>query len=132
MRYIYPAVFHIADGSVWCDFPDLPGCRTTGNTITETMENAQEVLAGCLLILMDEKKEFPHPTDSRKIVTDENSFTTLVLCTIPEKIKAVKKTLTIPAWLNAKAEAAGINYSRLLQEAIKKKICIGEPSELLT
>jgi antitoxin HicB len=124
MKYTYPAVFHKEEGALWCEFPDLPGCQTFGDTITETMENAQEALAGYLLTLIDEKKDFARPSDITQIKTDKDSFTSLVICTIPEKVKSVKKTLTIPAWLNAKAEAAGINYSQLLQEAIKQNIGI--------
>jgi antitoxin HicB len=122
MKYTYPAVFHKDGNSLWCEFPDLPGCQTFGDTITDTLQNAQEALTGYLLTIIEEKKAFAKPSDITQLKADPNSFVSLVMCTIPEKVKSVKKTLTIPAWLNQKAEAAGINFSQVLQKALQEAI----------
>lgn len=44
MLFVYPAIFHKEDNSYWVEFPDLQGCQTFGETIPETMEDAQEAL----------------------------------------------------------------------------------------
>ncbi len=124
MLFVYPAIFHKEKDAYWVEFPDLPGCQTYGNTINETMESAQEALTGYLLTLLEEKASFASPSDPTAIYSDSNSFTTLVTCNVnPYKdAKAVKKTLTIPAWLNEQATARGINFSQALQEALISKI----------
>ena len=53
MLFVYPAIFHNEDNAYWVEFPDLEGCQTFGNTINETMEYAQEALAGYLLVALE-------------------------------------------------------------------------------
>ena len=123
MLLVYPAIFH-KEENYWVEFPDLEGCQSYGTTINETMENAQEALLGCALVLLEEEKLLPHPSDVTSIETDPDSFVSLVSCSLDEckNTKAVKKTLTIPSWLNDRAMALGINFSKTLQEALLNKI----------
>ncbi len=123
MLFVYPAVFHKEDGSYWVEFPDLPGCQTYGDNITETMGYAQEALAGYLLTMLEEGHSIPVPSDIPS-VHDSDSFATLVSCDIDQykDTKAVKKTLSIPSWLNDRAMALHINFSQVLQEALIRKI----------
>lgn len=124
MLFIYPAIFHKENDSYWVEFPDLEGCHTFGDTLAETMESAQEALSGYLLTVFEENKQFAKPCELSSIQCDENSFSTLVTCDINQykDTKAVKKTLTIPSWLNERAMSMGINFSQVLQEALLTKI----------
>lgn len=124
MLFIYPAIFHKENDSYWVEFPDLEGCHTFGDTLAETMESAQEALSGYLLTVLEENKQLAKPCELSSIQCDENSFSTLVTCDINQykDTKAVKKTLTIPSWLNERAMSMGINFSQVLQEALLTKI----------
>lgn len=123
MLFVYPAVFHKEEDSYWVEFPDLPGCHSYGSSVTETMACAQEALAGYILTLLEQERPIAVPSDIGTL-SAEDGFTTLVSCTIDQykETKAVKKTLTIPAWLNERAMARGVNFSQVLQEALLQKI----------
>ena len=101
MLFVYPAIFHKEEDSYWVEFPDLAGCHTYGSSLTETMEAAQEALAAYLLTFLEQKKTIVAPSDISSIHT-EDGFSSLVSCDINQykDTKAVKKTLTIPSWLN--------------------------------
>ena len=123
MLFVYPAIFHKEEDSYCVEFPDLAGCHTYGSSLTETMEAAQEALAAYLLTLLEQKKTIVAPSDISSIHT-EDGFSSLVSCDINQykDTKAVKKTLTIPSWLNERAVSMGINFSQVLQEALLSKI----------
>lgn len=123
MLFVYPAIFHREDNSYWVEFPDLEGCHTYGSSITETMEAAQEALAGYLLTLLEQDHPIATPSDISDFHV-EDGFSSLVSCDINQykDAKAVKKTLTIPAWLNERAVAMGVNFSQVLQDALLSKI----------
>lgn len=124
MLFVYPAIFHKEDDAYWVEFPDLPGCQTFGQSLNETMEYAQEALSGYLLTLFEDGLPLAEPSDLSVIESDSDSFVTLVTCNINQykDTKAVKKTLTIPSWLNDRAIDMGINFSQVLQEALINKI----------
>ena len=123
MLFVYPAIFHKEDDAYWVEFPDLEGCHTYGGSINETMEAAQEALAAYLLTLLEQEKAIAAPSDISAIHVDDG-FSSLESCDINQykDTKAVKKTLTIPSWLNDRAIAMGINFSQVLQEALFSKI----------
>ena len=123
MMFVYPAIFHQEDSSYWVEFPDLPGCQSFGDTLPETMAEAQEALAAYVLTLLEQGKPLVQPSEMASIIP-EDGFTSLVACTIEQykETKAVKKTLTIPSWLNYRATAMGVNFSQVLQEALITKI----------
>ena len=123
MLFVYPAIFHKEEDSYWVEFPDLPGCHTYGSSLTETMEAAQEALAAYLLTLLEQNRTIASPSDISAIQA-EDGFSSLVSCDINQykDTKAVKKTLTIPSWLNDRAISMGINFSQVLQEALLSKI----------
>lgn len=127
MYLIYPAIFHHEDNSYWVEFPDLAGCHTFGETVEETMKNAKEALESHCLALLEEKEFLPKASDIRNIKPPADGFTSLVESDITaylQKNKAVKKTLTIPGWLNEKATECGINFSKTLQDALIEKLDI--------
>lgn len=124
MLFTYPAIFHKEDSSVWVEFPDLEGCQTFADSLNEAIENSQEALASYLLTLVEDGREITQPSDIMQLVPDADSFTSLVSCRIGESkdTKSVKKTLTIPSWLNQRALSLNLNFSKILQDALLEKI----------
>lgn len=123
MLFLYPAIFHKEDDAYWVEFPDLKGRNTYGSTIPEAIEMAQEALIGYLLSLLEHGDSIASPSDISDIHAAD-SLSSLVSCDINrhKDTKAVKKTLTIPSWLNDRAISMGINFSQTLQEALLSKI----------
>ena len=123
MLFVYPAIFHKEDDAYWVEFPDLAGCHTYGNSIPETMEAAQEALSAYLLTLLEQERPLAAPSNISELHPDDG-FPSLVSCTIDQykDARAVKKTLTIPSWLNDRATAMGLNFSKVLQDALIAKI----------
>lgn len=120
MKTAYPAIVHTEEGGLWVEFPDIEGCFTDGKTVAEAIENASEALGGCLCSMMDNGIAIPTPSDIQSIQV-EDGFTTMVI-TDPllykKNTKAIKKTLTIPEWLNEEAEKRHVNFSSVLQKAL--------------
>ncbi len=125
MKLIYPAIFHHEDNAYWVEFPDLTGCQTFGQTISEAIDNSREALEVYAVSLIENKEELPKPSDISQLTVKSGCFTSIVdvdLSAYFEKAKAVKKTLTIPEWLNDAAVEKGINFSQTLQDALMVKI----------
>ena len=123
MLYVYPAIFHHEDDSYWVEFPDLEGCQTFGESLPETMELASDALGVYLAVRLDEGLNIP-PSPLEQIKADEG-FATYIYCDANkyrQKTKAVKKTLTIPEWLNEAAERDHVNFSQVLQDALKARL----------
>lgn len=129
-KYVYPAVFtHEAEGGYSINFPDLKNCFTSAPTLEEGIEMAADVLCLTLYGMEEGGVTPPAPSDVRSIHTEENELTTLIRCDTVEyrkffDNKAVKKTLTIPSWLNTMAEKQGVNFSMILQNALKTELQI--------
>lgn len=108
MLLIYPAIIHEDDDGLWLEFPDLKGCQTQGDTQQELLANAAEALEGYALCLLENGQKLPSASNPTKIrLEDENSFISLIQTNVDlsKHTKSVKKTLTIPAWLNERALA---------------------------
>jgi len=121
MKYVYPAIFHKENNSYWAEFPDLDGCQTYGETLPQIVELASEALGLYLASRLDNNLEINAPSDIMGIETDKDSFVSYVASDVLQyrnKTKAVKKTLTIPEWLNEEAEKRHINFSGVLQNAL--------------
>lgn len=126
-KYIYPAIFTKEDEGYSVVFPDLESCYTQGDTLEDAMEMAEDVLS--LVLYEYEKKQriIPLPTSIKEIETSEREIVSLVMGDTMEyrkryNNKAVKKTLTIPEWLNEEASALGVNFSQVLQEALTERL----------
>jgi len=126
---VYPAIFskYDDDGEYYIvDFIDLEGCTTEGKTLQEAFYMAQDAMG----LFLDDLSKFPNPTtDFSNIVLQKNQFINYVNIDIDEyrkkyNNKSVKKTLTIPCWLNSLAEKNNINFSQVLQESLKKELGI--------
>lgn len=128
--YVFLAFFRrVTSGGFSIDFPDLPGCISAGDTVEEAMTMVREALSLHLFGLIEDNESIPHASDLLKIKQEKNAFLTLVEGR-PDLIgeiirnKAVKKTLIIPYWMNEEAERLHINFSQVLQDAVKEKIGI--------
>lgn len=128
MKYVYPAVFTKEDDGLYAVvFNDLESCYTSGSSLADAMEMAEDVLALTLYGYEVNKKAIPEPTPIDEISVEKNEFVNYVACDTLEyrkmySNKAVKKTLTIPEWLNEEALDKNINFSAVLQEALQEKL----------
>ena len=129
MKLIYPAVFYpFSDGSggYTVEFPDLPGCVTEGNDLEEAFEMAIDAASGWVLDELEEGNEIPKASAYADVKPRENGQVNIVLLDMDKYAeqygeKAVRKNVTIPAWLNTFAEKRKINFSQVLQVAILAK-----------
>lgn len=127
-RYIYPAVFTAeSSGGYSVSFPDIEGCYTDGENLLDAMNMASDALALMLYQYEAEGKKAPDPSDPKTIHCESGQFVNYVLADTMEyrkrfNNKAVKKTLSIPEWLNEEAQNANINFSQTLQEALREKL----------
>ena len=124
--YIFPAVFDFADDGISI-FPDLPGCLPCAGSEEEAIVNAKEALMLHLYGMEQDGESIPEPSKLKSITTEKNQAIVLVDVFMPpfrekQRTKYVKKTLSIPSWLNAEAEHSGINFSAVLQEALKAQL----------
>lgn len=123
-KYVYPAVFQTEDvGGYSVSFPDLLGCNTEGDSLEEAIEMARDALGLYIYSLEEDKVPIPIPSKPEQIQTMPGQFVTLIDIDMIEYRKkhdnrSVKKTLTIPAWLNTIAENNNINFSQVLQNAL--------------
>ena len=126
-NYVYPAIFTPEENGFSILFPDLEGCYTSGNDLSDGMKMAEDVLALTLTFYEDEQKTIPAPSPINTLELKNDAFASYISCdtTVYRRLMnniAVKKTLTIPSWLNDSAMAAGLNFSQVLQEALKAKL----------
>lgn len=130
VRYFYPAIFIYEPGKeIAVDFPDLK-CATSGINDDDAFLSARELL-GCVLIgLEEDNEEIPTPTPLSEIKLRENERAVLIDVYMPSVRMAhvnrsVNRTVTLPAWLNAAALERNINFSQVLQDALKSQLNLG-------
>ena len=127
-KIFYPAIFHKAEeGGFWVTFPDIPEAITEGDNMQEAYEMAVDCLGLALSVKRDENESFPLPSSPEVIQVNNDEFLVIVefdFAAFMKRVnsKAVKKTLSIPGWLNEEATAKGINFSQVLQEALMNKL----------
>ncbi|MBQ1433274.1 MAG: type II toxin-antitoxin system HicB family antitoxin [Ruminococcus sp.] len=129
-KYVYPAIFEKEpEGGYSVYFPDIEGCYTQGEDLAEAVENAEDALCLALYDLEEKSAAIKEPSDISALTVKDGDFTSLVSCDTVEyrryfDNKAVKKTLTIPNWLNVMSERANINFSAVLQKALMQELNI--------
>lgn len=127
-KLFYPALFHKSEkGGFWVSFPDFPECFTDGESVSLAYEMAFDALGLCITGRMADKEDLPEASSPESITLEPDSFIVLVefdLAAYNKKhnSKAVKKTLTIPGWLDEEAVAKNINFSQVLQEALIERL----------
>ncbi len=130
-HYIYPAIFEYADDGISIFFPDLPGCLPCAHTTEEAVHNAKEAMALHLYGMEQDGDLIPKPTPIDKLKLETNQIPILIEVYMPtyrETIENsyVRKNVTLPIWLERAATQKGINYSHVLQAALKERLGIKE------
>ena len=128
-KLFYPALFHKSEeGGFWISFPDFPECFTEGDEMKQAYEMTVEALGLALVNRKEEKEEIPDPSDLDKIQNEDGTIVIVEFDMLEyqrkHNSKAVKKTLSIPEWLNEEAVSMGVNFSQVLQEALMSKLNI--------
>lgn len=128
-RYLYPALFTQEGEFYTVRFPDLEGCYTQGESLQDAYDMAADVLCLTLYNLEEQERAIPEASAISSLHPGEGAFASLISCDTLEyrqfyDNRAIKKTLTIPSWLNTMSERAGINFSAVLQAALKKELGI--------
>ncbi len=125
--YAYPAIFiYEPDQEIAVDFPDL-GCATSGTNDYDALKSARELLGIVMNGLEEDGEEIPVPSSISAIETRSNEKVMLIDVYMPSireahNNRSVSRTVTLPAWLNAAALEKNVNFSQLLQEALKKHL----------
>jgi predicted RNase H-like HicB family nuclease len=126
MKLIYPAIFKPftdQSGGYVVEFPDLPGCVTEGKNLEQAIEMGIDAASGWILGELEDGELIPKASDYSEIAAEDGCMVNMLLLDIDsyeEKYgeKAVRKNLTIPAWLNTFAEKNNINFSKVLQDTL--------------
>lgn len=127
-NYVYPAVFTPEEGGLYSvNFPDLESCYTCGDDLADAIKMAEDVLALTLYEYERDKRVIPTPSKRSNIALKDDEFINDVSANTlmyhkKNNRRSVKKTLTVPEWLNELALAANLNFSQVLQDALKKEL----------
>jgi predicted RNase H-like HicB family nuclease len=129
MKYVYPAILYPDDGKIGVTVPDLPGCHTYGGNKAEALFMAKDAVEMWLWDSENNQEPIPAPSDSLEVETGE-TFTLIAADTDEYRqandTRAIKKTLSIPSWLNHQAEKANAPFSQILQQGLKEYLRISE------
>lgn len=132
MKYTYLALFEVdtKNGGYTITFPDFPGAISEAENLKEAIYNAREVLEIYTVMFEDEKKDFPKPASFKalasRLTSDEDILQAITVDTAlvreREQSKIVNKTVTLPNWLVEVGKENKINFSQLLQKAIREEL----------
>lgn len=129
MKLTYPAIFYPwEEGTGYTvEVPDLPGCVSEGPSLADAILMATDAASGWVLDELEDGKPAPQASSIADITPEEDGFVSIIALDMDayaEKYgaKAVRKSLTIPAWLNTFAEKSNVNFSQVLQEALKAQL----------
>ena len=125
-KYIYPAIFTQEEHGYSINFPDIDSCYTCGDNLADGFLMAEDVLAMVMYDYEKEHKAIPKPSKPDSIKLSENETVHLIAADTfkYEKMfssKSVRKSVTIPAWLDTKVEEANISLSAFLQQKLKEE-----------
>ena len=130
-KYIYPAVFRTEGTRYIVSFPDLEGCCTQGEDLQDAYDMAEDVLCLMLYDMEEDGQPVPPATPVMEINPGDDGFVSLVSCDTLEyrqfcDSRPVRRTVTIPSWLNTMSERAGLSLSVVLQAALKRELHIAD------
>ena len=123
MQLTYPAIFYEDESGYAVEVPDLPGCVSGGDSLAEAIYMGIDAASGWVLTELEDGKPVPEASPINKIHPETGGFVSMIVLDMDayaEKYgnKAVRKNLTIPAWLNTYAESKHINFSQVLQDSL--------------
>jgi predicted RNase H-like HicB family nuclease len=127
MKYVYSAIFTPEEGKILVSVPDLPGLHTFGSDLAEAIYMAQDAIEMWLWDAENKNETIPPASsqaDIAKRCKNKKQSVSLIAADTDEyrrqtETRAVKKTLSLPAWLNDKAEKANAPFSQILQQGLK-------------
>lgn len=122
-NHVYPAVFHPNpdDGSYTVLFPDLPGCITEGKNLENALYMAQSALSLWLEYAVEHQEPLPAATPRQALCVEPGEFVNLVWAGVKDG-RAVKRTVSLPQWMDQRASELGLSLSRVLQDALRNRI----------
>ena len=121
MEYIYPAVFHTNDdGTYTITYPNLPGCISEGKSLGNALFMAENALTQWIEHLSENKMRIPDAPAINEIEVDEGEFVNLIRAEVKDS-RAVKRTVSIPKWMDEKVAENRLSLSRVLQDALSEK-----------
>ena len=129
MKYVYPAILYPDDGKIGVTVPDLPGCHTYGDDKADALLMAKDAVE--MWLWNAENNAFSIPPASESLTLGPNETLTLIAADTngyrqANDTKAVKKTLSIPSWLNHQAEKENAPFSQILQQGLKEYLRIAD------
>ena len=127
MKYIFTATFENKNNKFYARVPDLPGCITTGKTLEDAIDQITDAASAFLVVYEDEGIEIPSPSKQSSFKAAANvEYSLIRIDTIAYRAatdnRAVRKNVSLPAWMAKLADIRGINCSQLLQESLLKKL----------
>ena len=125
--YLYPVVFTYEDDQISITFRDFPGCVSAADTEAEAFANAREALGGHIWCMEQDHDPIPAATALHDVPLEAGQVVALLEVFMPavrmaQENRSISRTVTLPAWLNAAALAKGVNFSQVLQEALRSKL----------
>lgn len=128
-RYIFPAIIKLVDESYEVRFPDIENCFTFGDDLEDALDSARDVLELCLYDMEQDNIPIPEASGIKDIKLSGNesiAWINIWMIPVRDKMenKSIKKTVTIPKWINDIGVENNLNFSQILQAAIKEKIGI--------
>lgn len=124
-QFVFPAVFHPNedDGSFTVTFPDLPGCITEGKSLENALFMAQDALSVWLEYTIDHKEPVPTATALQNMKVEGTEFVNLIRAEVKDN-RAVRRTVSIPKWMDDMVADSGLSLSRVLQDALKDRLSV--------
>ena len=129
MKYVYPVILYPDDGKIGVTVPDLPGCHTYGDDKADALFMAKDAIE--MWLWNAENNAWPIPPASDMLPMEPGEILSLIAADTDEyrrtnDTRAIKKTLSIPSWLNSQAEKANAPFSQILQQGLKDYLHISE------
>lgn len=125
VEYVYPAVFQTnSDGSYTVLFPDLPGCISEGKSLGNAMYMAQKALTQWIEYGGETNEQFSPASSMDQIHLEDGEFVSLIRADIKDN-RAVRRTVSIPKWMDDQVSKTGISLSRVLQDALRERLGVG-------
>lgn len=123
-EYVYPAVFHPnEDGTFTITYPDLPGCISEGKSLANALYMAQDALTQWIEYLTDKKQPIPEASQLQALDIEGSEFVNLVRANIKDG-RAVRRTVSLPKWMDDQVTAAGLSLSKVLQDALTDRLSV--------
>jgi predicted RNase H-like HicB family nuclease len=122
MEYVYPAIFFKNDdGSYTISYPDLPGCISEGKSLAHALSMAAQALAQWIEYLADKKMVIPDATAVGSVAVQAGEFVSLIRVDVRDA-RAVRRTVSIPKWMDARAAESKLSLSRVLQDSLSARL----------